>query len=554
MDLLGLVKRQNQLKRLREIAAVLARYGLADWVSRIPSQEIRRLLASPKTLAVAGHPWEERVRLALTDLGATFIKLGQMLSTRPDLVGVALARELSGLQANTPADSTEIVHQLIESELGQPVEKLFVQFEDRPLASASIGQVHRARLASGQEVVIKVQHEGIISRIRPDLELMGALAQVLERYVSTLHAYRPVDVVASFSRTLLRELDFNSEKRNLEEFARHFKGDDTVRIPQVYPELCARRVLTMEMLTGIPGSKQAEMHASGADLNEFARRAARMYLGMIFRDGFYHADPHPGNYILLAGTVVGVIDFGMVGRISEEFRESLEQMLIAVSRRDSEELADILLNVCESSAEILEPAFRTDAADFVADYAYQSVKDIELAEALERLTEIIRRHQLVLPSEVSLLLKTLIMLDGTARELSPTFNVMELMEPFRGQMLRNRLKPKRWLAGWRRGFYKLERMLSRAPRDLESVLRRLRSGRVEIKLEHRNLQAAVNRLVAGILTGALFLGSAMLWSREIPPRLGAMSLPGALGCVTALVMGGMILMAIWKDDQRNGTD
>lgn len=551
MDLLGLARRQSQLARLREIATVLARYGLADWVNRIPSKEIRHLLASPKTLAVVGHPWEERVRLALTDLGATFIKLGQVMSTRPDLVGVEMARELSKLQAATPADSPATVRKLVESELGGPLEELYAEFEEQAFASASIGQVHRARLLTGQWVVVKVQHEGILDKVKPDLELMAALAQVMDHYFQRVHAYRPVEVVAGFSRTLMRELDFNSEKRNLEEFARNFSGDETVRIPRVFPTHSSRRVLTMEMLVGIPGTCQDELHACGADLQDFARRAGNMYLGMIFRDGFYHADPHPGNYIRLDGNVVGVIDFGMVGRISESFRESLSQMLIAVTGRDAEELADIILDLCEAPGDIREQVFRMDVQDFLSDYAFQSVKDIELGQALERLTETIRRHHLVLPAEVSLLLKTLIMLDGSARELSPNFNLMEIMEPFQARMVRERLKPSRWFGKWRRGFHEIGRVLNRAPRDLEGMLRRMRSGKLEIKLEHRNLQAAVNRLVAGILTGSLFLGSAMLWSREIPPTLWGVSLPGSLGSLAALAMGFLIMRAIWRDNDKN---
>lgn len=551
MDLLGLARRQSQLARLREIATVLARYGLADWVNRIPSGEIRHLLASPKTLAVVGHPWEERVRLALTDLGATFIKLGQVLSTRPDLVGVEMARELSKLQAATPADRPATVRKLVESELGKPLEELYAEFEEVAFASASIGQVHRARMQTGQLVVVKVQHEGILDKVKPDLELMAALAQVLDHYFQRVHAYRPVEVVASFSRTLMRELDFNSEKRNLEEFARNFSGDETVRIPQVFPSHSSRRVLTMEMLVGIPGTRQDELHACGADLQDFARRAGNMYLGMIFRDGFYHADPHPGNYIRLDGNVVGVIDFGMVGRISESFRESLSQMLLAVTGRDAEELADIILDLCEAPGDIREQVFRMDVQEFLADYAFQSVKDIELGQALERLTETIRRHHLVLPAEVSLLLKTLIMLDGSARELSPAFNLMEIMEPFQARMVRDRLKPSRWFGKWKRGFHEIGRVLNRAPRDLEGMLRRMRSGKLEIKLEHRNLQAAVNRLVAGILTGSLFLGSALLWSREIPPTLWGISIPGCLGSLVALAMGFLIMRGIWRDNEKN---
>ena len=226
-----------------------------------------------------------------------------------------------------------------------------------------------------------------------------------------------------------------------EEFTRNFADDATVHFPAVYPKLCSRRVLTMEMLVGIPGSKQVELHQSGVDLDEFAHRAANMYLNMIFRDGFYHADPHPGNYVLLPDTVVGVVDCGMVGRIDDELRETFEDLLIAFSQRDSEELCELLLRVCSAPADIAEAAFRADVTDFLAEYANQSIKEFDLGGALEQLTAIIRGHHLVLPSGVSLLLKTLVVLEGTARQLSPSFNLMELVEPFHGQLMRDRLKP-----------------------------------------------------------------------------------------------------------------
>ena len=548
MDLLGLARRQDQLKRIIEVARVLHRYDLADWVQNIPPGEIRNLLASHETQSMAERPWEERVRLALTDLGTTFIKLGQVLSTRPDLVDVGLANELCKLQSGTPPDPPEVVERMIQAELGQPPEQLYMEFEPNAFASASIGQVHRAKLPAGQLVVVKVQHEGIEAKIRPDLELLMALAQLLENHVAAARAYQPVVTLTEFRRTLLHELDFSAEMRNAQEFTRNFAGDATVRFPTVYPKLCSRRVITMEMLVGIPGSNQGELHQSGVNLDEFAHRAANMYLNMIFRDGFYHADPHPGNYMLLPETVVGVVDCGMVGRIDDELRETFEDLLIAFSQRDSEELCGLLLRVCSAPANVVEGAFRSDVNDFLAEYANQSIKEFDLGGALEQLTAIIRGHHLILPSGVSLILKTLIVLEGSARQLSPSFNLMELVGPFQDQLVSERFKPKRWLAKLRRTHRDVDRLLSNGPKDLTTFLERLRSGQFEIKLEHRHLQAAVNRLVAGLLVAALFLGSTQLCGQSIPPLAFGVSVPGVSGCVVALVMGTLLLRNIAREE------
>ncbi len=549
MDILGLARHRDQFNRITEIAKVLGHYGLAEWVHKIPSREIRNLLASPATQTLGKRSWEERVRLALTDLGTTFIKLGQALSTRPDLVGPELAMELRKLQSETPADPPEVVARMIQAELGHPPEELFGAFDPVAFASASIGQVHHAKLLNGQAVVVKVQHEGIENKIRPDLDLLLALAQLLENYIPASKAYQPTITVTDFRRTLLHELDFVAEKRNLQQFSHNFAKDPAVHIPEAYTDFSAKRVLTMELLVGIPGSKQKELHQSGADLNEFAHLAAQMYLDMIFRDGFYHADPHPGNYIMLPGTVVGVLDFGMVGRIDDSLRENLEDILISISNGDADGLSELLLQSASPPSDINEAAFRSDVADYLAEFAYQSVKDIDLGGALEELTAIIRRHRLILPQGMALLLKTLVMLEGSARELSPKFNLMELVVPYKSKMIRDRFRPKRWLDKFRRVYRDIDHLVSKGPRDLAKFLDQLRAGKVVVQLEHQHLQAAVNRLVIGILTGALFLGSSQLWSQNIPPLLLGVSVPGAMGCMLALAMGGLLLWVISRQKE-----
>ncbi len=354
-------------KRVGEILAILGRYGLADWLSGLNYDWLQGRFVSFDGARLGKLTQEARIRLALTELGTTFIKFGQMLSTRADLVGPSLAGELSQLRSHTPPDPPEKIKEMIRIELGRPVEELFAEFNDIPLASASIGQVHQARLQGGEQIVVKVQRDGIENKILGDLDIMGVLADLAQRNVGYLRAYQPVAMLREFRRTLLGELDFSSERRNLEEFAENFGNDKHIHFPLVYPDLCSRRVLTMEMLVGISGEDVPGMKAAGVDLNEFALHGANMYLDMIFRDGFYHADPHPGNLMMLPGGVVGVLDCGMVGRFDETMREEVESLLLSIINKDAVELTDCVMRLGAvppiSTATLCAPRSATSSAN-----------------------------------------------------------------------------------------------------------------------------------------------------------------------------------------------
>ncbi|MDP7302286.1 MAG: AarF/UbiB family protein, partial [Pirellulaceae bacterium] len=312
----------RNVRRGTEIISVLSRYGLADWISRFNLDFVKDQLKARDGEAIARHPREARIRMALTDLGPTFIKLGQLLSTRPDLVGREQANELSKLQSDVPADPPEAIRRIVEAELGQPIDELFAEFCDEPIASASIGQVHSARLRSGEQVVVKVQHDKIEKTVREDLEVLAGLAQLAES-IPEFKRYRPATTVAEMARTLRRELDFGREERNLLQFAGQFHNIHKVRIPKPIEELCTPRVITMERLDGVKLEDPRQLVAQGLDLNVVAHRIAELYLEMIFSHGHFHADPHPGNILVLPGNVIGLLDFGMVGRIGERLREDI---------------------------------------------------------------------------------------------------------------------------------------------------------------------------------------------------------------------------------------
>jgi ubiquinone biosynthesis protein len=546
MKLNAITRVERNVRRAGEIIGVLAKYGLADWVKGLHYSWVEERIKAVDGQRIPEMNFEARVRLALTELGTTFIKLGQMLSTRPDLVGPEMALELSHLQAAAPADLPGTVHATIEAECGKKAGEIFANFNEAPLASASVAQVHLARLHSGEQVVVKVQHAGIAEKILPDLDILAGLAELAEKHSSQLRPYQPVAVVRQFRRTILRELDFTSERRNLEEFAKHFAQDDTVHFPSAWRELSTRRVLTMERLEGILGSDSAALAGSGADLNEFALRGANMYLQMIFRDAFYHADPHPGNLMLLPGGVVGVLDCGMVGRLDEELAEGIEDLLMAVVTHNSVDLAESLLRLGSAPPGTARDELRADLTDFVADYVGQSIQDMDLSAALNNLFEIIRRYNITLPAPLSLLLRTLVELEGTAQRLSPEFSLAEVFRPFYTTMASRRLSVRRIVGRLGHAYREWERLLESLPRDLSDVVRRVRDGTFSVHLDHRRLDPVVNRLVLGVMTAAMFVGSSLLWSMNAPPTLAGISVFGGAGYLIAAYFGWRLLRAIKK--------
>lgn len=544
-------------KRTGEIVAVLVKYGFADWVSRLQIEFPKDLVKDADGAAVARFSFATRVRLALTEGGPTFIKLGQVLSTRADLVGVDVANELQKLQADVPADSPEAVRAIVEAELGQPIDEIFAEFDDVALASASIGQVHRARLKTGEQVVVKVQHAGIEPKVDVDLEILANLAAAAESFFPELRNYRPKAVVAEFQRTLRRELDFGREERHMEEFTNNFRDNPTIHIPKAYPEYTTVRVLTMELLEGTKLADTERLIADRVDLEEVARRGAELYMEMIFTHGFYHADPHPGNILVLKGMVIGLLDFGMVGRIDESLREDIEDMLLALGNRDPLLLTSVIMRVGSVPPNLDNAALSSDINDFVSHYAGQRMSDFNLSGALNEMTEIIRRYKILLPPRVAMIFKVLVMLEGTSRLLHPSFSLIEVMTPFQRKLVLRRWSPMRRMRKFRRIYTELEHLVEVLPRNLLDIMQQVQSGKFDVHLDHRGLEPSVNRLVLGMLTSALFLGSSLLLSYKVPPLINilpwqeapwitGLSILGLLGSITSIALGLRLIRAINK--------
>jgi ubiquinone biosynthesis protein len=564
----------RNLRRWQEILAVLQRYGLADWLSQFPQLPFREYLKDRDGQPLANQSREVRIRKALCELGPTFIKLGQTLAARSDLVGVALAEEFKRLHANVPPDPPETVTKLLRQELGDLVDTEFVDLDPVPLAAASIGQVHTATLRDGTEVVLKIQRERIEATIHQDLDVLAGLAQLAQR-VPAIAAWGPVEMVRQLSPMLRRELDFQRERQNLMLFAEFFADDDTVEIPTPINHLCTHRVLTMTRFRGeslgdcIRRVQTSEQTVTPSDNGKENRKSlpmdhspqqlgisiANAYMKMIFEFGLFHADPHAGNLMLLGSGRLGILDFGMVGRIDDRLRESIEEMMVAISSGDQRSLTRLLKRVGSAPPSIDDAAFSIDVAEYIGTYGRQTMQDFDLTEALNDLSMILHRHGIKLPHQSALLLKMLVSLEGTLAGLQADIDTLGVIGSFVRRAMWRRMNPKRRFQQARRIYLEAENFLEVAPDQLISLLDQARTGKITLQLEHRRIGPTVNRLVLGLISSALFLGSALLLAQEVPPLLfpdstflgfSKISIFGLAGCGLSLFEMVRLMRAIRK--------
>jgi ubiquinone biosynthesis protein len=555
MRISALPRYYRNLRRWQEIIVVLRRYGLADWLSRLRVDFIRDWLKDDQGVPLASYSREARVRMALTDLGPTFIKLGQVLSLRPDLVGSEQAAELQQLQTQVPADPFDLIKGVLESELKQPLSELFQSFSETPIASASIGQVHAAVLKDGTDVVVKVQHVNIQDKVNEDLEVLRGLA-VMADGIAEISVWQPRVIVEQLSRSMRRELSFSRELSNLLMFQAALKDTQNIVVPKVFPKLSTARVLTMERVEGRSILCLSEPNAFSSEHRiEIARRVAELYVQSIFVRGLYHADPHPGNILVQEDGSIGLLDFGMVGRIDDSLRGTIEEMLWAIVFQDSALLTSLIKRAGKIPASIDEAQLSNDVADLIATYASQPLESLDLTGALNDATDILHRHRITLPSQMGLLIKTLVTLEGTIRLASPSFSILEAIQPMLGQIRKNRFSPRRQIRRMRRMYVELEGLLERLPAQISSLMELVQEGKLDVQLSHRGLSPSINRLVLGLLTSSLLLGSSILMASKVPPLLFIgggplglqdLSIMGLFGFVISSMVAFRILLAINK--------
>lgn len=551
MRLSSLPQYKRNAMRFTEILRVLSKYGLAGWLKSTDPEFLKKFFKSKDGDVIVGLDKGERMRLAAEELGPTFIKLAQILSTRGDLVGPEISSQLQKLQSKVPADSFEIVRRTFHDETGKELEQFFAEFAEEPLGSASIGQVHAARLQDGREVVVKIQHPDIERKIREDLDILEGLAGLAEEFAKDLRAVRPRDLVREFRRTLLRELDYERERKNIEEFRRNFEDRPDVHFPYSVPECSTQRVLTMERLVGIGFADLDSEDCAGIDCSALTKIGANVYLDMIFRDGFYHADPHPGNLLVLEDGSLGMLDCGMTGRVDPQSMEDLSSLLISVMSQDSEDMVYYVSKIGSLPQDLDRVQLEVELGEFIAEYAKRSLEDLDVGAAIEDCVAIIRQNSIILRPNISLLLKVLVMLEGTSRLLDRDFSLAEILDPYMRKIMRRRLSPKENLKRLAQMAKDWDRLVRGFPRHANQILERIDQGQFQVNLEHRHLDTSINRLVLGIITAALFIGSSLMMAADVPPTIFGLSVFGFVGGLASLVLGLLLLKAIHNSDDLN---
>ena len=552
----------RDLGRLQEIAGVLIRYGFGDMVRRIGMsaalERTGRMLHWDDPEAMAHMAPPERVRCALQDLGPTFVKLGQVMATRVDLLTPEWTTELGKLQNAVPAlPFAQVRPQLVE-DLGADPEAVFERLEEAPLAAASLAQTHRAWLADGSAVVLKVRRPGIRDTVEADLRLMARLAEIVEERAPDLRRYHPAEVVQQFSASLRRELDFAAEGRNAERIAANFAGHDEVVVPRVYWEWTSERLNVQECLQGIAGTDLAAVDAAGLDRAQLAATGADIVLKMVLEDGFFHADPHPGNIFYLPDGRIGVIDFGMVGRVSEQRRFQIVQLLHGLVERESAPVADVLMEWGEGGGEVDEARLQADVGAFVDQYRGVPLKDLHMGLMLTDVTTILRDNGLSLPPDLALMIKAFLTLEGMGRQLDPDFDMAGAARPFLQRVVLQRYSPRTLLKRGRRTALDAMELVGDLPRELRRLLRTARRGRLHLQVEVTSLKAfgeqvdrAANRLTMGVITAALVVGSSIVMNSAGGGVSSRWLLAlGVLGFVGAGLIGLWILLSIWRSGRR----
>lgn len=564
MKITAIPQLYRNLRRWREILTVLQRYGLADWLSHFPQLPFHNWLKDAQGLPLSSHSREARVRMALTDLGPTFVKLGQILASRPDLVGATMANELKRLQSDVPPVPADQIHARLRQELGDRLDMDIVEFDDTPLAAASIGQVHRARLADGTDVVVKVQRPDIEATVLCDLDVLEGLATLAER-VEALAAFSPSKLISQMAPTIRRELDFGRERQNMHRFHKMLAEFPKIKMPQPIDSLCTRRVLVMTRLQGTDLSRQDAVSDQQPEVrNEAARLITNAYMQMVFRDGVFHADPHPGNLMLLADGGVGIIDFGMIGRIDGRLLSQIQDILLAIGAGDTVRLIQLVKRAGNAPPDLDDAALSFDVSDFVVNYGHQDLGSFDLTGALNDLGEMLHRHGIRLPDQSAMLLKMLVSLEGTLAALQADFNALEVMARYMRRAAVQRFSPRRRLRQAMRIFNEAEYMMEVVPDQLCSLLDQAKRGRLTIHMNHHRLGASVNRLVLGLIASAMFLGSSLLLSMNVPPLLfleptsygglHRVSVLGLVGTVVSILMMLRLYIAIHRSGHLSGHD
>lgn len=555
MQVFKITRTYRNIKRYRQILMVLLRYGFDDVIDKIGISYYiklgKKIIPKYKERELERRNTAERLLLALEELGPTFIKLGQILSVRPDLIPENYIKEFQKLQDEVPPFPIEEVQNVIETELGKPIYQIFKSFEETPLAAASIAQVHRAETIAHESIVVKIQRPNIRSVIETDLDILFDLAGLVERYIPESEFYNPTGIAQEFAKTIRRELDFIREGRNIDRFRRNFENEKTVYVPKVYWKLSTEKVLTMEYIDGIKISEFDQLEKAGLNKQIIAHHGGQATLKQVFDHGFFHADPHPGNIFVLENNVLAPLDFGIMGSLDDELKEALGELLTAIIKKDVNKIIRVFSEIGITEKLTDARGLKIDLTDFLERYYQIPLYQLNVGKIIGELTEIIRRHRIKLPTDFTLMGKALIIAEGVGRTLDPNFDMITMAKPYVQKLLIRRLDPRRHIQEFAYTLDDFGRLLKVLPSEFRTILTKIKKGEQVVKVEIERLEQFIldldrssNRLAFSLIIAGLIIGSSIIVQSDKGPSIFGFPIFGIFGYFIAAILGLWLVIAI----------
>ena len=544
------------MKRYNQIIEVLQKNGfgyIADQIGLTSFSDLIYRFKKKEDVDQLKIPGPVRVRKILEELGPTYVKFGQILSMRHDVIPLEYANELAKLQDDVPPFDFDEVEVIIKEELGHSIEELFDYFYKKPFASASIGQVHLAKIKNNDEVVVKIQRPGIKEVIKSDLDIMYSIARLVNKHISEARLYRPIEVVDELSRSILEELDYIQEGWNAENFAANFKDSSQIHIPKVYWDYTNTRVLTQEYIEGIKGSRVDLLEKRGFDRSEIALAVANSFLKQVFEDGFFHADLHPGNILIMKDGKVAFLDYGMMGHLSAETRDMLLDGMKAFVNGDISLFVEIFREMGGTYSDVDTRSFKVDIENFRSKYYGRVLKHIDPSAIIEELVGILRKNRVNLPYNITLLVRGVITVEGFELIIDPYFNFAELVEPYAKNAIIKSYYPQNLARMLYSDISSWCRIFKKSPTKISHILDIAENGYVGIKLESEFsdelislINIATNRLSFTLMTSSIIIASSLILRTDMRPQIGGVPLLGVLGFLLAGFFGMWLIYNIYR--------
>ncbi len=546
-------------RRLQQIINVFLKYGFGQIIDQI---HLGRYIPFKKRLRSFGA-WPAlqsptvpvRLRMAFAELGPTFIKLAQLLSSRPDLITVQFADELKKLQDDVPPFPAHEAKRIIEMEFGRPLENIFGSFYEKPVAAASIAQVHRATLIDGSDVIVKVQRPEIRELIESDINILFTIARLLDKYVPDSRFFNPLGIVDEFSRTIRKEMNFVEEARNCSRFKRNFEQDPNIYIPKIYTEYVTEKAFVMEWIDGIRIDNISEIERMGFDRAHLVEIGVHAFFKQILEDGFFHADPHPGNILVMPSGAIAFVDFGIVGWVPDEIKVTMADTFLALIRKDFDGIIDqyIALGIVPDHTDIetFRREFKSDLVDFLEPLLDITLQELDFALALDTLTHLAIKHNLRVPSELLLIDKAMLILESIGRQLDPKFNFIAAAEPFADKLIQRRISPSRFCKTAKENIWEFSDFVSMFPRQMKQIIKKILKDDIHVKMYHVNLpeftkdiDRSSNRIAFAMIVSAMILSSAIMHAVGVGPTIFGFSILAISAFGFAFFMGVWLIISI----------